>query len=73
MHKLSKQKENVSHHDHTARRSTNHTHIQIYMMTLKTFIKLELESKTKIELRYSQYFGAMTRICFVLHGMTLAI
>ena len=38
-HKLSKQKENISHHDHTTGRSTNHTHTysQIYMIILRHY------------------------------------
>ena len=52
--KLSKQKENVSHCDHTTGRSTNHTHTYTNLYDhLKNFMKLELESRTKIEHRNS--------------------
>ena len=51
--KIIKTKENVSHRDHTAGRSTNHTHIQIYTINPRNFIKLELERRTKVELRHS--------------------
>ena len=44
-----KTKENVSYRDHTAGRSTNHTHINLYDH-LRNFIKLELESRTKVDL-----------------------
>ena len=51
--KLSKQKENVSHCDHTTGRSTNHTIFKSDMITFQTFMKLELENRTKVELRHS--------------------
>ena len=49
MHKLSKHKENVSHHDHTTGRSTNHTyHYRNLNDHLELILNVELESRTQI-------------------------